>query len=138
MLPLLKARLQLAQIRAGQAVNAEIVGFCWKAGSDLAPAVNKGRPEKLRLHLAEVSKELSPLSLEPGLCSVTNLQAMIDFNKAWPDIHYVNDRLTQLSWEHHIQILKVKSAQRRRALVDRCIEHGLSAAGLSKFIRGGK
>ncbi|RMF57158.1 MAG: DUF1016 family protein, partial [Calditrichaeota bacterium] len=92
----IKDRIQTAQIKAGLAVNRELVLLYWEIGRDiLSRQKAKGWGAKVIDHLARDLRGSFPQM--KGLSS-RNLKYMRAFAKAWPDREIVQEALAQITW----------------------------------------
>src|SRR5712691_12474925 len=99
----LKERIRNAQVRAGLAVNRELVLLYWQVGRDiLIRQQQQGWGAKVVDRLAVDLHRAFP---EMKGFSSRNLKYMRAFAEAWPDRAFVQEVLAQISWYHNITTL---------------------------------
>jgi predicted nuclease of restriction endonuclease-like (RecB) superfamily len=132
----LKQRIQSAQIRAGLAVNRELVLLYWSIGSEiLARQQSEGWGAKV---IDSLSQDLRREF--PGMqgLSPRNLKYMRAFAEAWPDEPIVQQLAAQIPWFHNCVLLdKMKSPAERRWYIQQAIAHGWSRNVLVMHIEAG-
>ncbi len=106
----LKHRIQEAQVRAGLAVNRELVLLYWSIGREiLSRQQAQGWGAKVIDSLAkDLRREF------PGMqgLSPRNLKYMRAFAEAWPDEGFVQRLVAQMPWFHNCVLLdKVKARE---------------------------
>lgn len=121
----LKERIQGARIRAGLAVNRELLLLYWQTGRDiLARQHEHGWGAKVIDRLArDLRREF------PGVegFSPRNLKYMRAFAEAWPDPQIVQEALAQITWYHNLTLLeKVKRPEERLWYARKVVENGWS------------
>jgi predicted nuclease of restriction endonuclease-like (RecB) superfamily len=121
----LKRRIRSAQVRAGIAVNRELILLYWSIGKDVLERQGReGWGAKVIDRLAQdLSREL------PGTSgfSARNLKYMRAFAEAWPDKKFVQQVVAQLPWGHQLRILDLaKTRAKREWYVRRAIHEGWS------------
>ena len=100
----LKERIRSAQLRAGLAVNREMVLLYWQIGRDiLQRQAQQGWGAKVIDRLAADLHRAFPDMT--GL-SPRNLKYMRAFADAWPDEPIVQGPLAQITWYHNIALLE--------------------------------
>lgn len=121
----LKERIRAAQIRAGLAVNRELVLLYWRIGSDiLARQQGEGWGAKV---IDRLSRDLRSAFPEMKGFSPRNLNYMRAFAEAWPDESIVQQAAAQIPWFHNCVILdKLADPKIREWYVRRTVEHGWS------------
>jgi len=121
----LKERIRASQVRAGLAVNRELVLLYWRIGREvLSRQEGEGWGTKV---IERLSKDLLLAFPEMKGFSPRNLKYMRTFAEAWPDEAIVQAPLAQLSWYHNIAILeKVASPELREWYIQKTLEHGWS------------
>jgi predicted nuclease of restriction endonuclease-like (RecB) superfamily len=109
----LKKRIQEAQVRAGLAVNRELVLLYWSIGREILSRQQvQGWGARVIDSLAGDLRHLFPDM--QGL-SPRNLKYMRAFAEAWPDEPFVQQAAAQIPWFHNCVLLdKVKAAEERR------------------------
>jgi predicted nuclease of restriction endonuclease-like (RecB) superfamily len=121
----LKRRIAEAQVRAGLAVNRELVLLYWSIGRDiLARQQAQGWGAKVIDSLAEDLRRAFP---EMKGLSPRNLKYMRAFAEAWPDEAIVQRLVAQIPWGHNVRLLDhVKSADERRWYIEQTVANGWS------------
>jgi predicted nuclease of restriction endonuclease-like (RecB) superfamily len=123
----LKERIRTAQVRAGLAVNRELVMLYWQIGRDIlarqrAQGWGAGVVQQLAGDLRREFPEMKGLSR-------TNLLYMRKLAEDWPDGAIVQQLVGQIPWGHNIRLLdRVKDPAEREWYVRATIEHGWSRA----------
>jgi predicted nuclease of restriction endonuclease-like (RecB) superfamily len=121
----IKVRVRTAQIRAGLAVNKELVLLYWGIGRDiLQRQQEQGWGSKVIERLAiDLRRELPDMS---GL-SRTNLLYMRAFAEAWADEAIVQQVVGQIPRGHNVRLLDhLKTSEERLWYARAAIEHGWS------------
>lgn len=123
----LKERIRTAQVRAGLAVNRELVLLYWRIGRDIlvrqqaqgwGAGVVRRLADDLRLEFPE----------QKGL-SRTNLMYMRKLAEEWPDEAIVQHLVGQIPWGHNVRLLdRVKNPDEREWYTRAIIAHGWSRA----------
>lgn len=121
----LKEQIRSAQLRAGLAVNKELVLLYWNIGREIL---------KQQDHQGWGSKVIARLSVDLRLAfpqmkgfSERNLKYMRAFAAAWDDFQFVQEVLAQLSWYHNITLLdKLTTDDCRVFYAKSTIENGWS------------
>lgn len=121
----LKTRVRQAQLRAGLAVNRELVVLYWQIGRDiLARQRSEGWGAKIIDRLAADLRASFP---EMRGLSPRNLKYMRSFAEAWPDEQFVQQVVAQIPWGHNVRILDyVRQQPAREWYICKTIEHGWS------------
>ncbi len=121
----LKARIQQAQLRAGLAVNQELVLLYWGIGTDiLARQRQQGWGAKI---VDRLSKDLQQSFPEMKGFSPRNLKYMRAFAEAYPDKEFVQQVVAQIPWGHNVRILdNVRDTQERIWYAQQTIANGWS------------
>src|SRR5262245_45016006 len=129
----LKERIRSAQLRAGLAVNREMVVLYWQIGRDiLQRQAQEGWGAKVIDRLAADLHRAFPDMT--GL-SPRNLKYMRAFAAAWPDEPIVQGPLAQITWYHNIALLEKLQTQAERLWYARAtVEHGWSRNVLVHWI----
>ena len=108
----LRERIRAAQVRAGLAVNRELVLLYWGIGRDILHrqrAANWGDKvvDRLATDLRKAFPEMKGISLR-------NLKYMRALADAWPDERFVQQVAAQLPWFHNCSLLdKIKAPEER-------------------------
>ena len=120
-----KQRIQMAQIKAAVAVNAELVLLYWSIGRDIpARQHEQGWGAKV---IQCLSADLRRAFPEMKGFSRTNLLYMRAFAESYPDEAIVQQAAGQISWFHNCILLdKVKSNTERLWDARAVVEHGWS------------
>lgn len=132
----LKGQIRVAQVRAGLAVNRELVALYWKIGREILARQNTaGWGAKVVDRLAaDLHREFPEMR---GL-SRTNLLYMRGFAEAYSDEAIVQQAVGQLPWGHNILLLnKLKAIDERLWYAHEAIENGWSRNVLSHHLEGG-
>jgi len=121
----LKERIRRAQIKAGLAVNRELVLLYWTIGRDiLAQQQQHGWGAKVIDRLAADLHHAFP---EAQGFSARNLKYMRAFAQAWPEEEIVQQAAAQIPWFHNCILLdKVKDPAVREWYIRKTVEHGWS------------
>ncbi|HEV2495725.1 MAG TPA: PDDEXK nuclease domain-containing protein [Terriglobia bacterium] len=132
----LKERIRAAQVRAGLAVNRELVSLYWSIGRDiLARQKEQGWGAKIVDRLAADLRKAFP---EMTGFSPRNLSYMRSFAEAWPDEQFVQQLAAQIPWFHNCVILdQVKSIAEREWYIRQTIQNGWSRNVLVHQIESG-
>lgn len=99
----LKVRIQEAQLRAGLAVNRELIWLYWQTGHDiLSRQQTYGWGAKI---IERLSLDLRKAF--PGMkgFSSRNLHYMRALAGAYPDVQFVQQLVAQIPWGHNVYIL---------------------------------
>lgn len=120
-----KQRLREGRVRAGLAVNRELVQFYWQLGRDIL-----GRQEKQGWGgkvIDRLSKDLRREFPEMTGLSSRNLQYMCTFARAWGEPEIAPQAVAQIPWGHIRTLLdKVSDPAEREWYVRQTIENGWS------------
>jgi len=121
----LVTEVRAAQLRAGVAVNRELVGLYWRiGGAILTRQEQQGWGAKVIDRLAADLRHALP---EMRGFSVRNLMYMRAFAEAWPEEEIVQQLLHNLPWGHVVQLMqKVKDPDQRLWYVQKALENGWS------------
>ncbi len=117
----------MAQVRAGLAVNRELVLLYWQIGRDIlsrqrAQGWGAGVVQKLAGDLRREFPEMKGLSR-------TNLLYMRKLAECWPDGEIVQQLVGQIPWGHNTRLLdRVRDPAEREWYTRATIEHGWSRA----------
>lgn len=132
----LKERIRAAQVRAGLAVNRELVSLYWSIGRDiLGRQKEQGWGAKIVDRLAADLRKAFP---EMTGFSPRNLKYMRSFAEAWPDEQFVQQLAAQIPWFHNCVILdQVKSIAEREWYIRQTIQNGWSRNVLVHQIESG-
>ncbi len=129
----LKERIRSAQLRAGLAVNRELVLLYWQIGGEiLGRQGREGWGAKVIDRLAADLRRSFP---EMTGLSARNLKYMRAFAEAWPDGAIVQQAAAQIPWFHNCVLLdKVKNQDERSWYINKTIENGWSRNVLVHWI----
>ncbi len=129
----LKDRIRTAQVRAGLAVNRELVLLYWGIGREiLARQAQHSWGAKVISRLARDLREAFP-----GMqgWSARNLQYMRAFAEAYPDEEFVQAVLAQITWFHNVILLdRVKDPTLRNWYLEQVLHQGWSGRMLMQQI----
>jgi predicted nuclease of restriction endonuclease-like (RecB) superfamily len=108
----LKSQIRTAQVRAGVAVNQELVMLYWQIGKEiLVRQQQEGWGAKI---IDQLGQDLRHAFPEMRGFSGRNLKYMRALAEAWPDEAIVQAVLAQLTWYHNLTLLeKVKGREER-------------------------
>ncbi|OGV96851.1 MAG: hypothetical protein A2Z59_03645 [Nitrospinae bacterium RIFCSPLOWO2_02_39_17] len=132
----LKNRIRNSQLRAGLAVNKELILLYWDIGRQiLQRQQQEGWGAKVIDRLAyDLSREFPDMK---G-CSSRNLKYMRAFAEAYPIKQFVQEVLAQITWYHNITLLdKIKNPVEREWYIRQTIQHGWSRNVLVHQIESG-
>jgi predicted nuclease of restriction endonuclease-like (RecB) superfamily len=121
----LKSRIQTAQVRAGLAVNRELVLLYWNIGREiLARQAAQGWGSKV---IHQLAKDLKSAFPEMKGFSRTNLLYMRLFAETYSDQEFVQQVVGQIPWGHNVRILdKVSDHEQAEFYIRQTIENGWS------------
>ncbi|MCZ2156816.1 MAG: PDDEXK nuclease domain-containing protein [Bryobacterales bacterium] len=121
----LRRRIQEAQIRAGLAVNRELVLLYWSIGREILTRQDReGWGAKV---IDSLARDLHQSFPEMRGLSPRNLKYMRALADAWPDEQIVQQLVAQIPWGHNVRLLDyVKSPVERRWYAEQTIENGWS------------
>jgi predicted nuclease of restriction endonuclease-like (RecB) superfamily len=121
----LKQRIRAAQVRAGLAVNRELILLYYQIGQDiLTRQEQNGWGAKV---IERLSRDLKAAFPEMQGLSRTNLLYMRAFAEAWPEEAIVQQVVGQIPWGHNVRLLdKLSDASARLWYARKTIEHGWS------------
>ncbi len=132
----IKTRVQTARIRAGLAVNQEMILLYWDLGTDILRRQNvEGWGAQI---IDRLSKDIK--NSFPSLTgfSARNLKYMRAFSEEYPDRQFVQQLVAQIPWGHILHLLqKVKEPSPRLWYIEKTIEHGWSRNVLALHIDQG-
>ena len=132
----LKQRIQEAQVRAGLAVNRELVLLYWSIGREiLTRQEERGWGAKV---IDSLAKDLRRSFPEMQGLSPRNLKYMRAFAEAWPDEAIAQAPLAQITWYHNLALLeKLKSPEDRLWYAQQTAQNGWSRNVLVLQIESG-
>ena len=132
----LKQRIRTAQVRAGLAVNRELVLLYWGIGRDILERQEKqGWGAKV---IDTLARDLGRDFPDMTGFSARNLKYMRAFAEAWPDEQIVQGSLAQLPWYHHIALIeKVTKREEREWYARQAVQNGWSRNVLVHQIESG-
>lgn len=132
----LKQRIQGAQLRAGLAVNRELVLLYWSIGKDILRRQNReGWGARV---IDRLGRDLTREFPEMTGFSARNLKYMRKFAETWRNESIVQATLAQLPWYHHIALLEKVKNQAERIWYAQCaVENGWSRNVLVHQIEAG-
>ncbi|TAE50589.1 MAG: DUF1016 domain-containing protein [Cytophagia bacterium] len=119
----LKTTIQQARLRAIVNVNTQMIKMYWDIGkSILARQNDKGWGAKVIDNLAKDLKTEFP---DLKGISTRNLKYMRKFAFEYQDFAFVQGKLAQISWYHHITLIdKIKEQSMRIWYAQKVVEHG--------------
>ena len=108
----IKTRIRIAQVRAGLAVNRELVLLYWSIGREiLSRQEREGWGAKV---IDSLARDLHQSFPEMKGLSPRNLKYMRAFAEAWPEEPIVQQVVAQIPWGHNVRLLDyVKSSEER-------------------------
>lgn len=132
----IKARIQTAQVRAGLAVNRELVLLYWSIGREiLTRQEREGWGAKV---IDSLARDLHLSFPEMKGLSPRNLKYMRAFAEAWPEEPIVQAALAQITWYHNLALLeKVAAKEERLWYAQQTIQNGWSRNVLVLQIESG-
>lgn len=121
----LKRRIQEAQVRAGLAVNRELVLLYWSIGREiLIRQEREGWGAKV---IDSLARDLHQSFPEMKGLSPRNLKYMRALAEAWPEESIVQQAAAQIPWFHNCALLdKVKDPRERLWYIQQTIANGWS------------
>lgn len=121
----LKDRIRTAQVKAGLAVNRELVMLYWQIGGDIwKRQKEQGWGAKV---INRLSRDLRQTFPEMKGFSPRNLQYMRTFAEAYPNEQFALAGPARITWYHNCTLLdKVRDAQEREWYIKKIIEQGWS------------
>jgi predicted nuclease of restriction endonuclease-like (RecB) superfamily len=121
----LKRRIQEAQVRAGLAVNRELVLLYWSIGREIL--VRQDREGWGAKVIDSLARDLHQSFPEMKGLSPRNLKYMRAFAEAWPDEPIVQAALAQITWYHNLALLeKIQTSEERLWYAEQTSIHGWS------------
>ena len=132
----LKRRIQEAQVRAGLAVNRELVLLYWSIGREiLVRQEREGWGAKV---IDSLARDLHQSFPDMKGLSPRNLKYMRAFAEAWPEEPIVQQAAAQIPWFHNCTLLdKVKDPLERLWYTQQTIANGWSRNVLILQIESG-
>lgn len=121
----LKGAIRQAQVKAGLAVNRELIMLYWQIGKGiLEQQAKQGWGSNVIGRLAEDLKKSFP---EVKGFSARNLKYMRAFAEAYPECEFVQAAPAQITWYHNCTLLdKVKDAGERQFYIMQTVQNGWS------------
>ncbi len=121
----LKERIRTAQVKAGLAVNRELVLLYWRIGRDiLTRQGGEGWGAKI---IDRLSHDLQVAFPDMKGFSSRNLKYMRSFAEAYPDEQFVQQLVAQIPWGHNVRLLDaVNDPISREWYIRKTVEHGWS------------
>ncbi|WP_035958850.1 PDDEXK nuclease domain-containing protein [Bryobacter aggregatus] len=132
----IKARIQTAQVRAGLAVNRELVLLYWSIGREILTRQDReGWGAKV---IESLARDLHFSFPEMKGLSPRNLKYMRAFAEAWPEQPIVQAPLAQITWYHNLALLeKIQTREERIWYAQQTVVHGWSRNVLVLQIESG-
>lgn len=132
----LKERIRQARLRAGLAVNQELIMLYWQIGKDILDQQAKlGWGAKV---IDKLARDLRTSFPDMTGFSPRNLKYMRAFADAYPDSDYVSAAPAQITWYHNCTLLdRVKDHAERTWYVAQIVQLGWSRATLVHQIDSG-
>jgi predicted nuclease of restriction endonuclease-like (RecB) superfamily len=132
----IKERIRTAQIKAGLAVNRELVSLYWKIGRDIVARQKQlGWGAKV---IDKLSVDLHRAFPDMQGFSSRNLKYMRSFALMYSDEPIVQQLAAQIPWFHNCLLIdRVKDANEREWYIQKTIEHGWSRPILEHQIETG-
>lgn len=132
----LKDQIRAARLKAGLAVNRELILLYWRMGRQILEQQRlEGWGSKV---IDRLSSDLRREFPEMKGLSPRNLKYMRAFAEAYQDERIVQEMLAQITWYHNITILdKVKDSQARIFYIQATIQHGWTRNVLVHQIESG-
>ena len=126
----LKEKIQVAQVKAALAVNAELVRLYWEIGNTILNRQNQeGWGTKVVDRLAKDLKTAFP---NMSGFSPRNLKYMRKFAETYPDKTIVQQVAAQIPWWHNVILLdKIDNTEKRLWYAQKAIEYGWSRSILT-------
>lgn len=132
----IKARIRTAQVRAGLAVNRELVLLYWSIGTEIL--VRQERDGWGAKVIDSLARDLHQSFPEMKGLSPRNLKYMRAFAEAWPEEEIVQAALAQITWYHNLALLeKVQARDERLWYAQQASIHGWSRNVLVLQIESG-
>lgn len=121
----LKERIRASQVRAGLAVNRELVLLYWRIGREiLSRQGSEGWGAKV---IERLSKDLRLSFPEMKGFSPRNLKYMRSLAEFYPEEQFVQQAVAQIPWGHNLRILDgVNNQEQREWYIQKTLEHGWS------------
>lgn len=132
----IKDRVRTAQVRAGLAVNRELVLLYWRIGREILEKQSKlGWGAKV---IDRLSVDLRHAFPEMKGFSPRNLKYMRKIAETYPEEEFVRQAVAQIPWSHNcILVDKIKDKNKRVWYIQETIEHGWSRNILVHQIESG-
>lgn len=132
----LKTRIRTAQVRAGLAVNRELVLLYWEVGRRILDSQrNEGWGAKVVERLAQDLRHEFPEMKGLSRANLLYMRALAD---AYPDRSFVQQLVGQIPWGHNVRILdRVKNPAEREWYIRQTVQHGWSRNVLVHQIESG-
>lgn len=132
----IKEKVRNAQVKAGLAVNRELILLYWQIGREIwARQKEQGWGAKIIKQLAADLRHSFP---EVKGFSERNLQYMRTFAEAYQDEQFTQALPAQITWYHNCTILdKIKDPDERVWYIEQTVQHGWSRDVLVHQIESG-
>lgn len=119
-----------AQNQVYKAVNTAMVQAYWEIGEQIYKACGENDRAEYGKNLLQYLSEQLTLEFGKGF-SMQNLRRMRQFYLAFPIRSTV---LSELSWSHYLQLIKIENSERRDFYAEECIKSGWSVRQLERQI----
>lgn len=131
-----RERIRAAQVRAGLAVNRELVLLYWSIGRDILQRQKTAKwGDKV---IAQLATDLRAAFPEIAGLSPRNLKYMRALASAWSDEAIVQQLVAQVPWGHNLRLLEmVNSPTERRWYLEQTIQNGWSRSVMVHQIESG-
>ncbi len=129
----LKTQIRTARLRAGLAVNRELILLYWRLGHEiLGRQAVQGWGAKV---VDQLAKDLRHEFPDMKGLSPRNMKYMRAFSEAWPEEEFVQQAVAQIPWGHNVRLLEmVPDRPTREWYIKKTIEQGWSRSVLEMQI----
>lgn len=131
----LKDQIRTARVKAGLAVNSELVRLYWRLGNEIL--VRRASQQWGSKVLDQLAKDLKAEFPDMKGLSQSNLKYMARFAEAWPEGAIGQQAVDQLPWGQNISLLTLLDDRPTREwYIKKTIENGWSRSVLEMQIEG--
>ena len=124
-LGLIKEKVKTSQIKAALSVNQELIKLYWEIGHGVSQRQRQGGWGSKTIQ--KLAKDLKSEFPDIRGFSLRNLQYMVKFALAYPDLSIVQQAVAQIPWGHNIALLeKIDNNDERLWHAYKTIENGWS------------